>query len=172
VVDLSKMEMEVAVPTSDILSIAPGQEVAVRVEGLAQPMPARVARINPATQAGSRSIMAYLQLDNPQSLLRAGMFGEARLTLSKKSGVLALPQSALQGNGDTFFVYAIEGDKLERKTVQTGITGSDGDAVLVEITGGLAPGAQVVRRNLGNLPTGATVKVLQTAAGPIDASAR
>lgn len=172
VVDLSKMEMEVAVPTSDILGIVPGQEVAVRVEGLAQPMPARVARINPATQAGSRSIMAYLQLDNPQSLLRSGMFGEARLTLSKKSGVLALPQSALQSNGDSFFVYAIEGDRLERKTVQTGITGSDGDAVLVEISGGLAPGAQVVRRNLGNLPTGATVKVLQAAAGPIDASAR
>jgi RND family efflux transporter MFP subunit len=172
VVDLSKMEMEVAVPTSDILSIAPGQEVAVKVEGLAQPVPARVARINPATQAGSRSIMAYLQLDNPQSLLRAGMFGEARLTLSKKSGVLAVPQSALQGNGDSFFVYAIEGDKLERKTVQTGLTGSDGDAVLVEITGGLAPGAQIVRRNLGNLPTEAKVKVLQTAAGPIDASAR
>jgi membrane fusion protein (multidrug efflux system) len=172
VVDLSKMEMEVAVPTSDILSIAPGQEVAVKVEGLSQPVPARVARINPATQAGSRSIMAYLQLDNPQSLLRAGMFGEARLTLSKKSGVLAVPQSALQGNGDSFFVYAIEGDKLERKTVQTGLTGSDGDAVLVEITGGLAPGAQIVRRNLGNLPTEAKVKVLQTAAGPIDASAR
>jgi membrane fusion protein (multidrug efflux system) len=172
VVDLSKMEMEVAVPTSDILSIAPGQEVAVKVEGLAQPVPARVARINPATQAGSRSIMAYLQLDNPQSLLRAGMFGEARLTLSKKSGVLAVPQSALQGDGDSFFVYAIEGDKLERKTVQTGLTGSDGDAVLVEITGGLAPGAQIVRRNLGNLPTKAKVKVLQTAAGPIDASAR
>ncbi|WP_194711721.1 efflux RND transporter periplasmic adaptor subunit [Noviherbaspirillum soli] len=172
VVDLSKMEMEVAVPTSDILSIAPGQEVAVRVEGLDKPMPARVARINPATQAGSRSIMAYLQLDNPQSLLRAGMFGEARLTLSKKSGVLAVPQAALQGNGDSFFIYAIESDKLERKTVQTGITGSDGDAVLVEITGGLAPGARVVRRNLGNLPTGAKVKVLQTAAGPIDASAR
>lgn len=172
VVDLSKMEMEVAVPTSDILSIAPGQEVAVRVEGLAQPMPARVARINPATQAGSRSIMAYLQLDNPQSLLRSGMFGEARLTLSKKAGVLAVPQSALQGNGDSFFVYAIEGDKLQRKTVQTGLTGSDGDAVLVEITGGLAPGAQIVRRNLGNLPTEAKVKVLQTAAGPIDASAR
>lgn len=172
VVDLSKMEMEVAVPTSDILSIAPGQEVAVRVEGLAQPMPARVARINPATQAGSRSIMAYLQLDNPQSLLRAGMFGEARLTLSKKSGVLAVPQSALQGTGDSVFVYAIEGDRLERRTVQTGLTGSDGDAVLVEITGGLAPGAQIVRRNLGNLPAGATVKVLQTAPGPIDASAR
>ena len=171
VVDLSKMEMEVAVPTSDIMRIAPGQEVTVRVDGLAQPMPARVARINPATQAGSRSIIAYLQLDNPQGILRSGMFGEARLTLAKKAGVLALPQSALQGNGETSFVYAIEADRLARKSVQTGIVGSDGDSVLVEVTGGLAPGAQVVRRNLGNLPGGAAVKVLQ-AAGPADAALR
>jgi RND family efflux transporter MFP subunit len=166
------MEMEVAVPTSDILSIAPGQEVAVRVEGLAQPLPAQVVRINPATQAGSRSIMAYLQLDNPQRLLRAGMFGEARLTLSKKSGVLAVPQSALQGNGETSFVYAIEEDRLARKSVHTGIVGSDGDAVMVEITSGLMPGARVVRNNLGNLPAGVTVKILQTASTPIDAASR
>jgi membrane fusion protein (multidrug efflux system) len=171
-VDLSRMEMEVAVPTSDILSIAPGQEVAVRVEGLAQPLPAQVVRINPATQAGSRSIMAYLQLDNPQRLLRAGMFGEARLTLSKKSGVLAVPQSALQGNGETSFVYAIEEDRLARKSVHTGIVGSDGDAVMVEITSGLMPGARVVRNNLGNLPAGVTVKILQTASTRIDAASR
>ena len=173
VVDLSRMEMEVAVPTSDIVGIAPGQEVTVRIEGLPQSLPATVVRINPATQAGSRSILAYLQLDNPQNLLRAGMFGEARLTLAKKAGVLAAPQSALQNNGDASYVYAIEQDKLVRKPVQTGIVGSDGEATLVEITAGLAPGARIVRSNLGNLPIGATVKVLQpTVAGQLDASAR
>jgi len=173
VVDLGRMEMEVAVPTSDIIAIAPGQEVAVKVEGLAQPLPATVVRINPATQAGSRSIMTYLQLDNPQNRLRAGMFGEARLTLAKKAGVLAAPPSALQVNGDSAYVYVIEQDKLARRQVQTGITGSDGDATLVEITGGLEPGARIVRSNLGNLPAGATVKVLQpSGAGALDASAR
>ena len=173
VVDLGRMEMEVAVPTSDIISIAPGQEVTVRVEGLAQPLPASVARINPAAQAGSRSIMTYLQIDNPQNRLRAGMFGEARLTLAKKTGVLAAPPSALQVNGDNAYVYAIEEDRLVRRQVQTGITGSDGDATLVEITGGLEPGARIVRSNLGNLPAGAAVKVLQpSVAGAIDASAR
>ena len=173
VVDLSRMEMEVAVPTSDIIAIAPGQEVAVKVEGLPLLLPATVVRINPATQAGSRSIMTYLQLDNPQSRLRAGMFGEARLTLAKKAGVLAAPPSALQVNGDNAYVYAIEQDKLVRRQVQTGITGSDGDVTLVEITGGLEPGARIVRSNLGNLPAGATVKVLQpSGASALDASAR
>jgi RND family efflux transporter MFP subunit len=176
VVDLARMEMEVAVPTSDIIAIAPGQEVTVKVEGLPQPLPATVVRINPATQAGSRSIMTYLQLDNPQNRLRAGMFGEARLTLAKKAGVLAAPPSALQVNGDSAYVYAIEQDKLVRRQVQTGITGmtgTEGDATLVEITGGLEPGARIVRSNLGNLPAGATVKVLQSSvAGALDAAAR
>jgi RND family efflux transporter MFP subunit len=173
VVDLSRMEMEVAVPTSDIIAIAPGQEVGVKFEGLAQLLPATVVRINPATQAGSRSIMTYLQLDNPQNRLRAGMFGEARLTLAKKAGVLAAPPSALQVNGDNAYVYAIEQDKLVRRQVQTGITGSDGDVTLVEITGGLEPGARIVRSNLGNLPAGATVKVLPpSGASALDASAR
>ena len=175
VVDLARMEMEVAVPTSDIIAIAPGQEVAVRIEGLAQPLPATVVRINPATQAGSRSIMTYLQLENPQNRLRAGMFGEARLTLSKKAGVLAAPPSALQQNGDSAYVYAIEQDKLVRRQVQTGITGSDGDVTLIEIIDGLEAGARIVRSNLGNLPAGAIVKVTQQSvagAGPVDASAR
>jgi membrane fusion protein (multidrug efflux system) len=173
VVDLARMEMEVAVPTSEIIGISPGQEVSVKVEGLPQPMPATVVRINPATQAGSRSIMTYLQLDNPQNRLRAGMFGEARLTLAKKPGVLAVPPSSLQRNGDSAYVYAIEQDKLVRRQVQTGITGSDGDATLVEITAGLEPGARIVRSNLGNLPVGAAVKVLQpSGASALDASAR
>jgi RND family efflux transporter MFP subunit len=171
VVDLSRMEMEVAVPTSDILGIAPGQEVTVRIEGLARPLPAKVVRINPAAQAGSRSIMAYLEIDNPQNLLRAGMFGEARLTLSRKAGVLAVPQSALQGNGDQATVYAIENGRLSRKPVRPGMIGSEDDATLVEIVEGLAPGARIVRSNLGNLPAGAAVKVLEIAAA-IDPASR
>ena len=87
--------------------------------------------------------------------------------------MLAAPQSALQGNGESAYVYAIEAGKLVRKPVQVGITGSDGEATLVEIASGLAPGARIVRSNLGNLPAGATVKVLQSAvAGQADASAR
>jgi membrane fusion protein (multidrug efflux system) len=163
VVDLRQMEMEASVPASDIMNIALGQEVQVRIEGLPTPLLGKVARINPSTQAGSRSIMVYIQIDNPQGVLRVGMFGEAQLTLAKKPGVLTIPQSAIQLDAGSTYVYAIENGKLMRKPVTLGFNGDDGEGSAVEIVKGLDDGAQVVKTNLGNLQTGTVVKFPQAA---------
>ncbi|RJF99933.1 efflux RND transporter periplasmic adaptor subunit [Noviherbaspirillum saxi] len=164
VVDLSQMEMEASVPASDIGNVALGQEVQVTVEGVSKSFIGKVARINPATQAGSRSIYVYVQVDNPQSALRVGMFGEAQLTMAKKSGVLTVPQSAVQKDGGQPFVYAIESGKLVRKPVALGMHGDNGSGDAVEITGGLENGAQIIKANLGTLRTGTAVKILNVAA--------
>jgi RND family efflux transporter MFP subunit len=161
VVDLSQMELEAAVPAADITHVALGQEVEVKVEGMPQPLLGKVARINPATQSGSRSILVYVQIANPQNLLRVGMFGEVRLTLAKKAGVLTVPQSAIQGNEGAYFVYAVENGKLVQKPVTLGMRGDDGTGPAVEISAGLQDGAQIVRTNLGTLRTGSTVKLTQ-----------
>lgn len=165
VVDLRQMELEAAVPAADIMHVALGQEVQVKVEGMPQPLAGKVARINPATQAGSRSILTYIQIDNPQRALRVGMFAEAQLTLASKADVLTVPQSAIRTDGDRAFVYAIENSKLVQKPVSLGISGHDGGSGAVEIVQGLDDGAQIVRANLGNLRPGTIVKFAQ-AAGP------
>ena len=157
VVDLRRMEMEAAVPTSDIQRVALGQEVQVRIEGLSTPIVGKVARINPSTQAGSRSIIVYVEIDNPNGFLRVGMFGEAQLTLVKRGGVLTVPTSAIQNIGGATLAYAIENGVLVQKPVTLGITGDDGEGGAVEITGGLADGAKIVRNNLGNLLPGTPV---------------
>lgn len=172
VVDLRQMELEAAVPTSDIMSVAQGQEVQVKVEGLAQPVPGKVVRINPAIQAGSRSIMVYIQVDNPQSQLRVGMFGEAQLTLAKKSGVLSVPQSAVQLEGGQPVVYTIESGKLVQRPVTLGIKGDDGGGGAVEILKGLDNGAQIVRSNLGYLRPGTAVRFAKTAVPAATAAAQ
>jgi membrane fusion protein (multidrug efflux system) len=143
------------------MNVALGQEVEVKVEGMQQPLLGKVARINPATQSGSRSIMVYVQIANPQNLLRVGMFGEVRLTLAKKAGVLTIPQSALQGTDGSNYVYAIEDGKVARKPVALGIRGDDGSGPAVEVLSGLQSGAQIVRTNLGSLRTGSVVKLTQ-----------
>ncbi|MGN6704290.1 MAG: efflux RND transporter periplasmic adaptor subunit, partial [Burkholderiaceae bacterium] len=118
IVDLQRMEMEAAVPAADIGRVALGQEVDVRVEGLPDSLHGTVARINPATAAGSRSIPVYVQIDNPERLLRVGMFAEARLTLARKDVALVVPRTA-GGNdgGGGAYVYAVENGRLARKTV-------------------------------------------------------
>ena len=163
VVDLTQMELEAAVPAGDITHVALGQEVQVKVEGMPKTLTGKVVRINPATQAGSRSIMAYIQIENPQGALRVGMFGEAQLTTAKKSGVLTVPQAALHTDAGRHYVYAIEDGKLARKPVTVGVYGDDGEGSAVEIVQGLESGAQIVKANLGALRIGAPVKIAQTA---------
>lgn len=56
--DLAELEVEAAVPASDIPRIRSGQKVSFRVEGFDdKAFTGRVGRINPATQPGTRSIL-------------------------------------------------------------------------------------------------------------------
>lgn len=168
IVDLRQMEMEASVPATDIAQITLGQSVSVRVDGLPQAVVGSVTRINPGTQSGSRSILAYIQLNNPDGALRDGMFGEAELTLSHKSGVLSVPQSAIRERDGRTIVYAIENGALAEKVVTLGLTGNDDNGAAVEITHGLRSGVQVVKANLGNLQAGMPVRV---ASGAVAATA-
>lgn len=159
IINLQNMELEAAVPTSDIGQVVLGQPVTLRVEGLDKSFSGRVTRINPSTQTGSRSVLVYVQVPNPQGLLRAGMFAEAQLTLRSKTGVLALPLGALHKDSSATYVYAIEDGKLVKKIVMPGIEGRDGDDSKIEITDGLSAGAQVIRNNMGTLRIGSPVRI-------------
>ncbi len=170
VVDLRQMELEAPVPTADILKVQLGQEVLVRVEGLPDAVSGKVVRINPATQSGSRSIMVYVRIDNPQGLLRAGMFADASLTLDKRDNVLTVPQTAIRNDGDKSYVYAIENGKLARRDVAPGLHGIDSKGNAVEISSGLQSGARIVKANLGNLNSGTPVRIVQADSVPAPAA--
>ena len=171
IVDLRQMEMEAAVPTSDIGRVALGQEVQVRIDGIDTPIRGRVARISPSTQSGSRSIIVYVAIDNPQGILKAGMFGEAQLTLTRRNGVLTVPASAVQTLNGAPVVYAIEANRVQRVPVTVGISGDDGQGGAVEIIAGVTAGTQVVRNNLGNLVPGTAVTFAAAVTTPARAAA-
>ncbi len=159
-VDLDRMEMEAAVPASEIMHVALEQDVQVKVESMPQSLQGKVVRINPATQAGSRSILVYVRIDNPQHLLRAGMFGEAQLTIAKKSDVLMVPRSAVHSEAGASYVYAIENGKSARKPVTLGMEGDDGEGDAVGILNGFDAGARIiVKTNLGSLRVGVEARI-------------
>ncbi len=165
-VNLKKMEMEAAVPANEISHIKLGQQVSLRIEGMPEAFKGQVARINPSTQQGSRSIPVYVLVSNPQDLLRAGMFAEAQLTLQTKSAVLALPVSAIRKDSSGAYVYAIETDKLTRKSVTLGLEGRSGDEPRIEVAAGLKHNDRVLKNDMGNLRPGTVVRIAQPAAYP------
>ncbi|MBI3730488.1 MAG: efflux RND transporter periplasmic adaptor subunit [Burkholderiales bacterium] len=162
VVDLRMLEMEAPVPTQDIASIKIGQAAQLKIEGVPVAVDGKVVRINPATTAGSRSIMAYVQVANPDTILRAGMFGEAQLVVDKKSEVLTVPDTAIQYEAEQAFVYAIENNVLQQKPVKLGLRGESQGKPVVEVLSGLAPQAKIVKANLGRLRAGVAVKLITT----------
>ena len=163
IVNLKKMEMEASVPASDVSSVAIGQSVRLNIEGMSDTFEGKVVRINPSTQAGSRSFSVYVQVANPGNQLRAGMFAEAQLTLNSKRGILALPQSAVRKDGSGTYVFTIENGKIARRPVTVGIDGLTGNEYRTEILSGLEPGAQVIRTDMGNLTPGTLAHITQTA---------
>lgn len=163
IINLGQLELEAAVPASDIMNVALGQEVSVTVEGLAQPINGTVARINPATQSGSRSILIYIRIDNKQGVLRAGMFAEATLTLSKKNNVLSVPPIAVHDDNGIDYIYTVDNNTIQRHVVTLGMRGMNTQGHAVEIVDGLAPGATIIKSNLGALREGTPVRFGGTA---------
>jgi RND family efflux transporter MFP subunit len=154
VVDLRVLELEAPVPMADVARASVGQSVQLNVEGAGQ-FTGALVRINPAVSQGTRSIMVYVRVQNGDGKLRAGMFARGALVLGERSGVVSVPVSAVRSDGDRAFVYVVENGVLTERAVQTGVR--DEGSAMVEITSGLAAGAEIVRNNLGTLRSGSRV---------------
>lgn len=163
IVDLAQMEIEVSVPSTEIGSVRIGQEVELRIDGVVGTRVAKVARINPGTQAGTRSVPVYLAMANHEETIRAGMFAQGSLTLERRSGVLTVPVAALRDVNGRKFVYALADGKIVERDVKLGArddstAAQDGSPGVIEVLAGLRAGEQIVPVNLGTLPVGAAVE--------------
>lgn len=173
IVDLSRLELEAAVPASDIASIALGQAVRFSVDGFGdRAFDGRVERINPVAEAGSRAIKLFVAVPNTSGLLKGGMFAQGRITLSQSQPVAVVPTTALFEEAGQSYVFTVEAGKLAKKAV--GLGARDEVNGLAEVTSGLAQGADVVRVRMGSLKVGAPALVRASAApaaAPVSAPA-
>jgi RND family efflux transporter MFP subunit len=174
IVDLSRIELEASVAPEDVLALRVGQTARVQVDGLAEPLQARVVRINPSAQTGTRSVMTYLQLTPTAATagLRQGLFARATVEL-RRQPALVVPVSALRYDQARPYVLVLDNGKAAARTVGTGARGEvliEGRSeTAVEITEGLQEGAVVLRATVGALREGTALtlaKIPPAAAGP------
>ena len=170
IVDLSQLELEAAIAAEDIPSLAVGKPALLSIDGISGPIMAKVARINPSTQAGSRSIMVYLSVQG-QAALRQGMFAKGQIELARKS-TLALPLSAIRTDRAKPYVLQLEREQVRLREVTLGPQGEVDGQPWVEINAGLQAGAEVLAGNVGAIRDGAPVRMaLANGARPVPAAA-
>ncbi len=164
VVDLSRLELETAVAPEDVVQLRLGQTALVQVDGLPQPMPARLVRINPSAQAGTRSVLAYLELPASAQAagLRQGLFGRGQIELLRKRA-LVVPSNAVRYDQAKPYVLTVVDGKAVVRPVTVGATGSVALSAapesVLEITSGLEAGAAVLRGTVGALREGTRLRL-------------
>jgi RND family efflux transporter MFP subunit len=147
IVDLSQLELEAALTPDDVAGLEIGRKATLQVDGLATPVMARVARINPSAQAGTRSILAYLAVE-PQPALRQGLFVRGSIELDRKRA-LAIPLSAVRTDQAQPYVLLVKAGQAVVTPVKLGVRGSVAGDAWVEIASGLSEGAVMLAGSTG-----------------------
>jgi len=161
IVDLHMLELAGTVGTQEVGRLAPGMPVTLRIEGVDKPLDARLARIAPAAEAGTRSIGVVVQLPNPHETMRAGQYAVAQVQISDATPRLTVPLSAISSASGQEYVWTVEGGKLLRRTVTTGR--HDQVRNRAEVLQGLSPEVPVLGARFDNLREGAKARVVAVA---------
>jgi membrane fusion protein (multidrug efflux system) len=159
IVNLSELTLEAQVPASEIPRVKVGQDVTFKVDGFQQrDFHGKVARINPATELGSRSMLVYISIRNDDSALRAGMFAKGSIVTDRTGVAPIVPLAAVRTDKDKRqIVYKVEQGKLIAQPVKLGLRNDDEG--YAEVVDGLQAGANVIVSRLDSLKPGAAVKL-------------
>ena len=170
IVDLSRLELEAAVAPEDVVKLAVGQSATLQVDGIAAPVPARIARINPSAQTGSRSVLVYLAVDG-QPALRQGLFARGRIAFEQTQS-LAVPLAAVRTDLAQPYVLQVQDGKAVLKTVTMGARGEVQGQPWVAVSSGIAEGALLLTGAAGAVRDGTAVRLLPPSTAAAASAAR
>lgn len=135
--DRSTMWATLNIPESDLARVKVGQTVELRVESLpGRTFEAKLTWIAAEVDEKSRMARARAEVANPDGILRANMFAQARILTRSADGAVLLPSSSIQRiEGNDFVFVKLEEDLFDARAVRVGAK-FDGK---VEILEGLKP---------------------------------
>jgi RND family efflux transporter MFP subunit len=158
IVDLTALELQAMVPAIDVPELRIGMPVELAVDGFGERrFQGRIERINPATEPGTRAILVYVGLPNPDSTLRSGMFSTGRIALAASAPAPTLPVTAVRVEAGQSYVWMIDSGKLVRRIVITGRR--DETNGRIEIRSTLPAQMPVLAARFDNLKEGAPALV-------------
>jgi RND family efflux transporter MFP subunit len=157
-VQMNPLRLRTEVPERDATDIRIGMMVRVTVEGAAGTHQGRVARLSPAIDETSRTLLVETQVSNTANSLRPGAFARAEIVASSNQRALMVPATAIVTFAGIDRVFTVQDGKAAEKRIRTGRHTEAG----VEVLEGISAGDQVVNEP-GNLTDGESVAI---ATGP------
>ena len=153
IVDVRQLEVEVLLPIAASSGLKIGQTATLNLESQPQPITAKVARINPSIDAGSRSVRIYLSI--PTGKARVGEFATGELTVGTLQGT-AVPLDSIRTDQPSPYVQVVSDQTIAHTTVQILATGRAGETRYA-IVEPLPAGTTVLSPTAGLIANGTAV---------------
>ena len=159
VVDLSGFELEAALAPADAAAVRVGQVARLTVEGLAEPVGATVARINPSVQPGSRSVLIYLRVAAAPGM-RQGLFAQGTVVIGHINAP-AVPLSSVRNDKPAPYIQLVRAGKVVHQPISLAQQAQQGGEPMVVFDGvaGGPPGTPVLRAQAGLIREGTAVSL-------------
>ena len=147
-------------PEKFLPAIKVGQTIRIRVDAFpGETFDGKVYAIDPRIDVAGRSLLVRAKVPNADRRLRPGLFARVTVLLQIKEDALTIPEQAIVPQGDSQYVFKIDGGKVAMSEVSVGMRRSG----QVEILQGLSVGDEVVTAGQLKLRDGTLVSVVSGA---------
>jgi multidrug efflux system membrane fusion protein len=174
--DLSTLYANFTVTEKDSGNLKVGQTVRVLVDAYpGRTFEGKITAIEPQIATDTRNIRVQATLDNPDHILKPGMFATTTVVLPDKPAVVTVPETAVDYTlyGDSVFLITEKKEhdgKTSLTVVRTFVRTGNRVNGRAEILSGLKPGDRVVAVGQLKLQSGAAVAISTDASPPIPAN--
>ncbi len=153
-IDNSSLKINIYLSEQEALKVKTGQEVTISSVVLTQPKVGKISMISDKADASGK-FLAEINFSNNDMELKAGILADVHFSMEEVETGLSIPVSALIASVKEAKVFVIKGNKVEQRSIKTGIVTSNN----VQVLEGLQAGEQVVISGQLNLENGTSISI-------------
>ena len=166
IVDLSTIRTSIAIPAVAATQIREGQSAMVTVDAIpGRVFHGEVSRISSVFDPQTNSVEAEVEIDNPDGILKPGMFSSVAIAYSSDSSATLVPASAVGRNDREEWIYLAEPAEGEQGLVARRVaisatqpgTAVDDRVAIAPLEGEVHPGDKVITLGHETLRDGAPI---------------
>jgi membrane fusion protein (multidrug efflux system) len=164
VTDFRSLVLEISVPEGQLSRLAVGQSAEISVDAVPGKLfPGRISLITPRVDFATATFPVKVEIEDPDGLLRPGMFARIGIVYDRREGAVQIPRSALVDGDGPPSVFVVEDGKAVERPLQLGLSNGG----FVEVLSGVGRDDRVVVVGQGALKTGTVVRVVNEPAPPV-----
>jgi RND family efflux transporter MFP subunit len=157
VVNIDKLLLDLQIGETYIMGIQKGDEMEILIPSFSdEPVQGRVKIVPPNINPQTRAYTVTVEVDNPDRIIKGGMYGETHLVIERVEGALIVPQYAVVRLEDGLSVFVEENGVARKKHVTLGLTLGD----QAQVISGLKEGDHVIVEGQYAVTEGRAIQVV------------